>query len=325
MPIVKPIIEEAQLSSSQHGSPSLRREIEMKKEQKLEQEAARSTFQPALSTARRGRDSSVKPVTGSRFDSLYNDAIKRKNIEGSRCVDERNNTFKPTISPKSRSVSRERKPAELFDSLHKAAGAGRVPVKEAPKDSFTPTISKRASSMDRRTSMDRSSSVSDRLYGSTKKQQESSDREKELARQKDAEACTFSPKLFRSRSASRSRDESTPVTERLLKYGENMKIRQQDGLRMKEKEESVDLTFKPAINRNNSFVSLNSEKDVYSRLASPINKTTASVVAEHDVELTFHPKITRSSILSATEGENVHERLFKESIQKRKEFDEEVS
>ena len=307
------------------GSPSLRREIEMKRELKMEKEAARSTFQPELS-ARRGRDNSVKPVGGSRFDRLYNDAIKRKSDESRASIDANNYTFKPTISPKSRSVSRERKPAELFNSLHSASGAGRITVKEAPKDVklFTPTISKRASSLDRSSSM---LDVNARLYAAKKKQQENMEKEKEEAARRHAESCTFSPKLYRSRSASRTRDDdanSGPVAERLLRHGEQMKIKHQDEKALREKEALAEAPFKPTIIRRPSFSSDKSDVDVYSRLTQHTEKDKSSMIAELDVELTFQPKISKNHTLPTNETENVHERLFKEAFQKRKDVEEEV-
>ena len=235
------------MSSPEHGSPSFRREVELKREMKMEQEAARSTFQPTLSTRRARDNSTTKPATGSRFDSLYNDAVKRKTQGIKVVVDESNNTFKPTISPKSRSASRERGTTELYDSLHRASGAGRAAVKEAPvvANMFKPTISKRASSIER------SSSVTDmnsRLSASLRKSQTNMDREKDEAAKRDAEICTFSPKLYRSRSASRSRDEDSKVdsvTERLLKYGEKMRIRLQEEQILRLKEDLTNVTFKP--------------------------------------------------------------------------------
>ena len=75
-----------------------RQEIVQRKEEKKKQEQAGCTFQPTLA-ARRGRDNAVKPVVGSRFDHLYDDAIKRK-TEGQGAPDDSENTFNPSISPK---------------------------------------------------------------------------------------------------------------------------------------------------------------------------------------------------------------------------------
>ena len=54
-------------------------------------------------------------------------------------------------------------------------------------------------------------------------------------------------------------------------------------------------------------------------------KDRTSIVAEHDAELTFQPKITKSYTLPQNEVENVHERLFKEALQKRKDIQDEVN
>ena len=316
------------MSSPEQGSPSLRREVEIKRELRMEQEAARSTFQPMLST-RRVSNASTKPAAGSRFDSLYNDAIKRKTQGIKVVVDESNNTFKPTISPKSRSVSRERGTTELYDSLHRASGAGRAAIKEAPIEAnlFKPTISKRARSLER------SSSVSDmnsRLSESLRKSKTNMERDKDEAAKRDAEICTFSPKLYRSRSASRSRDEDTrndSVTERLLKYGEKMKIRLQEEQFLRLKEDLTNVTFKPNVNRSRSSTPQRngSDGDVYSRLNQRLEKDTSVMIAERDIELTFQPKISRSNVPTSNDGDNVHERLFKEAVSKKMESEKEVS
>ena len=154
-----------------------RRKIEMKKEEKKRLEETSCTFQPTMS-ARRGRDNLVKPVTGSRFDHLYKDAVKRK-TEGPKnnvASDESRNSFKPNISPRARSMSTDRKPSDLINSLHKGAGVARAPPKEVVKDEnlFKPKINKRSSSVERTSSTDTSS----RLYAFRNRQEENLQKKK---------------------------------------------------------------------------------------------------------------------------------------------------
>lgn len=141
----------------------------------------------------RGRDVAVKVVTGSRFDTLYKDAMKRKNKDPSSCgKDENDLTFKPVISPKARSLSRDRSATERIDKLHNAPGTVRVPAKAitVDKNPFKPTISKRGSSVDRS-----SDSISKRLHDLKTQQNGNIEKLKNEALAKETVECTFKPNI----------------------------------------------------------------------------------------------------------------------------------
>jgi hypothetical protein len=145
------------------------------------------------SNGQRGRDVAVKAVTGSRFDTLYKDAMKRKNKDlSSSGKDESDLTFKPVISPKARSISRDRSASEQIDKLHNAPGSGRAPVKAATVDPnpFKPTISKRGSSLDRT-----SDNISKRLHDLKTQQNGNIEKLKHEALTKESEECTFKPNM----------------------------------------------------------------------------------------------------------------------------------
>jgi hypothetical protein len=75
----------------------------------------------------RGRDASVKAVAGSRFDILYKDAMKRKNEDPSlRAKNLERLPFKPTITPRSRSASRDRSGGDVTDTQQRTPASRRL-------------------------------------------------------------------------------------------------------------------------------------------------------------------------------------------------------
>ena len=312
-------------SSIDEPVTSKRQEIVQRKEEKKKQEEAGLTFQPTLA-ARRGRDNAVKPVVGSRFDHLYDDAIKRK-TEGQGVPDDSENTFKPSISPRARSLSRDRKASDMINNLHNATGAGRVVAKENPKDvdSFKPTITRRGSSVERGSDADTSA----RLYEFRNRQEENLQKKKEEAETKFSKECTFAPKISRSRSASREPGSPVLVVDRLLLYGEEKKTKLESDIKLKAEKDALDDTFQPVIPRRNSKIATSADMegiDVYSRLTQPVEKDLSALKAEVDVNLTFQPKLTTNhhSIRDNSnhiEGESVHDRLHREGLEKKLEIE----
>lgn len=324
---------DSSITSNTDDRMSQRRVIELKKEEKKRLEETSCTFQPTMS-ARRGRDNLVKPVTGSRFDFLYNDAVKRKSDgpKSKAVVDESRNSFKPNISPRARSMSADRRPSDLINSLHKGVGGTRTSAKEVPKDEnlFKPKINKRANSADRTTS----SETSTRLYAFRTRQEDNLQKKKVEAAAKQALECTFSPKVTRSRSVSSETTPSPkPVIDRLLQYGADKKNKLEEEKRLKAEKDKADETFQPAIVRTKfSPAGKNDGGSVYERLALPIEKGKDfdAMLAAADVDLTFQPTLPKSRSNSvktrsaSITGETIHERLFRESAQKKMINEEEV-
>ena len=318
-------VVESVSSNIDEPATSKRKEIEQRKEVKKKQDEADCTFQPTLA-ARRGRDIAVKPVVGSRFDHLYDDAIKRK-TEGQGAPDDSENTFRPSISPRARSISSDRKASDMINNLHNATGAGRTVVKEDSKDAntFKPTITRRGSSAGRNSDSDASA----RLYEFRNRQEENLQKKKEEAEAKFSSECTFAPKLSRSRSTSREPGSPKPVIDRLLQYGEEKKTKLESDIKLKAEKDALGATFQPVIPRRNSKIGVSNEMDsadVYSRLTQPVEK----VQAEIDINLTFQPKLTTShhSVRdnnNCLEGETIYDRLHREGLEKKLGIDEEVS
>ena len=310
-----------------------RKVIEAKKEEKKRLEDASCTFQPTMS-ARRGRENLEKPVTGSRFDYLYKDAVKRK-TEGPKAKesDENHNTFKPNISPRARSMSTDRTRSDLIDNLHKGTGV-RTQVKEIPKaeNLFTPKINKRADSAERSSS----AVVSSRLYASRTNQEENLQRKKGEVAAKEALECTFSPKLTRPRPMSRDTvacPSPKPVIDRLLQYGTDKKNKLAQDKQSKADKDKLTETFQPAIIRSKfSPAPKDNGTNVHERLAQPLEKGKefTALLAAVDADLTFQPTLpkTRTSSVKlragSISGESIHERLFREAEQKRCDLEEEV-
>jgi hypothetical protein len=303
------------------GSSSAREEIALKLKLKLDMEASQFTFQPTLSS-RRGRTIDSK-AAGSRFNRLYDDAMKRKN-EGSKSkveVDEY--TFTPTLSTRNRGASRERNNSDFFDSMHKATGSGRLSTSEIPVDAnlYKPKITKRASSLDRLSTL---TAQNLRRMESDQRRQDAINKQKEEENRRIAETCTFTPKIYSSRPGLRSKsvdsDRST-VSDRLQEYGERRRAWLEKEKESKARVEVADATFKPAVNLNKKISSqLQSGVDVYTRLSNPSEKSVDSMMTEVESDLTFQPKARRSSLTSLTANETVHERLFREGEQRRKDL-----
>ena len=230
---------------------SKRKEIALKKEKLLRTSEENLTFQPTL-YARPGDVKSKGTPLVSRFDRLYGDAVNR--LEGdpkSRSRhDDRELTFKPSISPKARSFSTDRRASDLVNSMHKGIGVGRTPPKESPKDSclFKPTISKRASSVERASSLVDTTS---RLYGSKDAYKQKMDLRKAADDKRNAEACTFSPMMsakIRVNTISASLTPKSPnLADRLSSYAANKKSKLEQEKASQESRIMEGVTFQPKL------------------------------------------------------------------------------
>ena len=234
--------------AAQPSSPSKRDEISLKKEEKMRKDKENINFQPSLQARRVANAPPKVTPAGSRFDRLYGDAVKRQEDEPrmkSR-PDDGELTFTPSISPKARSVSRERNPADLSNNLYKAAGAGRVTVKETPKDSFKPTISKRAKSLERSSSV---ADLSARLYGSKDIYNEKLNARIAEEAERNAKKCTFVPKMSpKTRAVSltaATAAKSAAVANRLFSLAEVKKGKLEEGRATQVKKEMEGVTFQP--------------------------------------------------------------------------------
>ena len=211
---------------------------------------------PAVSVAarvnsERGRDKVVKEVSGSRFDTLYKDAKKRKDSEPAlKAKNEVAATFKPVISHKARSISRDRPTGDQVDRLNNASGAGRTSSKAAPNDtnSCKPTISKRANSLDRE-----NVNISNRLNALKGRKGDQVERPKQEVQTKELGKRTFKPDLSSSNKPSAIQlsmlDMSVTSTEsvgdRLHEYGKEKMRKKRDDVNKDSEEKVPDICTSP--------------------------------------------------------------------------------
>ena len=139
------------------GPISKREEVAMRIQEKKRLENENLTFQPALH-ARQGKQTmtNVEP-SGSRFDRLYGDAVKRQSGESKQRNDENQQSFSSSVLPvRSRSSSTDRRSTDSGISISKASSDERMASKEIAKE---PTITLPAP-LKRSKSVDRSQSIS---------------------------------------------------------------------------------------------------------------------------------------------------------------------
>ena len=125
------------------SSPSKRDEIAARAEERKRQVTENCTFQPTL-LARQGKASQI-PVSngGSRFDRLYDDAMKRQSSETKPKI-ESNTIRRPASALKLRSSSADSRADESSGSVRKSASLERNFVKEPAKESSTTVNPKRS-------------------------------------------------------------------------------------------------------------------------------------------------------------------------------------
>ena len=309
------------------------------------------TFQPELVSkakfavpglsSNRGRDAAVKVVSGSRFDHLYKDAIKRKTEDPlvRARVDESHLTFKPSISPKARSLSADRRSANLVDHLHNSVGSGRTPVREAaPVEhcSFKPVITKRGSSIERS-----SSGITDRLYACKEAADDNMIKLKYDSAVREYEACTFAPDISTSaKSSQKTRSvsqsdvsqmeggENIGAVQRLLDYGEERKRKLFVEKKARAEIDMTNVTFQPKIRKSPSASKETDESSIcsngnqFDRLYSDaIKRKTDDPLIRANVDeshLTFKPCISPLATSFARATFNDINKRSKDAAEKRK-------
>lgn len=307
---------------------NLRKEIELKKARAKADEEANLTFKPSMYTSHHKSNSSATKAPQSsvemsprenRFDKLYSDALKRhlSSTTKEELLRDKELTFTPKLTSRSSSRqnsrpssrSKDRPTNESVDTTIATNATSATPVHERlstptrvlrrvdnsdnnSEFSFTPSISKRAKSIERLGAGE----VSRRLYEHNNTAREKIEQKKIEYQQKELEACTFSPQLVAKRSGSASRgkpitETTEPLIDRVTKYEENKKKKLEMARRMKEQDEIADATFKPVLVTNKRPSTPTSRMPVHERLAIPMEKSVSPSVALAYEELTFQPKL----------------------------------
>lgn len=295
-----------------------RLEIQMRKEKQLQEEDAHYTYKPTLINKPRKEEKSDV----NRFDRLYSDALKRHlESKWKESVEDKDLTFKPKISAKgsnSRAASRER--GATSESIANRLYSPKPKTVEAEEFSFKPTITKRAKSIDRSQHRE----TPERLYLHSKVAKEKQEKLKQDFEQKAFEDCTFAPKTNPSRSTPSSKD----LTERMDKYELYKARRLEEAIRVKNETDLMGVTFKPTIKVTKRF-STPTKTSVYERLTASVDRSVdGSALAEQQSNLTFKPQLVSKRAASPSprgasgaEYKDVHERLFREGLQRQKELE----
>eukprot|EP01031_Cornospumella_fuschlensis_P040259 gene40259-49055_t len=221
--------------STEQTKLSRREEVELRKEQKKQQEEANLTFKPVLSTANhKSRTNDGKTEDTARYQRLYSDALKRHIQKTWKEKEEKEASFSPKLSTRPRSASRSssasrasRDNNEIAERLHQGLGArggGAAVVAAASRSrleaelnkdlTFKPAITKRAKSMERK---DSSKDASDRLYHHNQHLKEKLERKRQEVAARQLEGCTFAP------AVNRKKDEKEPdadLHQRMQKFEE---------------------------------------------------------------------------------------------------------
>lgn len=272
-------------SSPTKRSMTPRLEVMMKREAKQKEIEENLTFKPKMLTRKSSFSKPSSNDGATRFELLYEDAKKRSakiTDKSANSSFEKEITFQPQLVTRSRSSSR----ASLHDDNSSVGSTTSSFVDRlytsSKKDfsqnqaqySFKPSITKRASSIDRshmRETTDRLYNLSSQIKAREERVKE--ERELEVLR-KYSFAPTINPKS-RDMSAERKRYSEGPkeIHERLLRYEEIKTRRLEAAMEQKRQQELAGVTFKPSINESSKRTPTPTRSgDLFERLAKPVDK-----------------------------------------------------
>ena len=302
---------------------TLKEEIALKRRTRKSREATQCTFQPVLIS--RQESVTTRKSIGCRFIRLYDDAIRRMTDKTGSLISREAIEDPLKIAP-----SVEECDQRLFlDSMLGTSGSVGLHLDGTNSEPHGTQLntSKWGSNITKSTTL---TAKNLHLLECRQRRQSLLGKYKSEANVRLPENCTFTPQMSSTRSSFCSKSIASTrisVEDRLLDYGEKKKNRMEWRQGLKAKEMVADLTFTPTINRSKMLSASSSQPDkvdVYRRLSTPCDKNNQALLDELNSELTFQPKLRRASIASVQGSENVHDRLFREAEQRRKEFDEEV-
>ncbi|KAJ1438579.1 hypothetical protein B484DRAFT_469197 [Ochromonadaceae sp. CCMP2298] len=321
---------------------SPRMELLMKKERKSREDAANMTFQPHVNavhrkTAQRTVDGLTKE---NRFDALYSDALKRhlesRWKDAVEQVASKELTFQPKITERgrsrptsrvqsrnpSRASSRERErprtsmsgqgpQTDSQDESPRAKAQARMEARVKAEHTFSPQITRRAQSIDRKES-------AKRLYAPNSAQREAVREEQRQYEQstRELEKCTFAPTVNRSKEANAPTDD---MAGRMAKYEEVKRKRLQERQSLKDQQEVEGVTFKPSLRDSSSYKATPPSKPFLERMARKERAIPDNVAASLNSSITFKPTLIAKRAASPSTRIPVHERLFKEGEARRRE------
>jgi len=328
--------EESVMSSTEVVVPNLKLEIMLRKEKERKDDEANYTFRPKVKGEIK-RD--YQDSESDRFTRLYSDAVKRKIDQKHKQIVEPELTFKPNITPKasSRASSRERSGQWVGERLFTTASAKTVNTLEKCKQigekKFTPTISRRAKSIERSNEKD----TCDRLYKQSKVLRDKQDKVQREKSTKALDGCTFTPRTTKSSCGNKISSEirfDPAFPDRMKRYDESRIKRVEEKMQSKIEDELKNATFRPQlVTKSKHAAGTDPNISVHQRLSSLSSKDLTSIEAEYYAESTFKPqRITKTTKRSTSasplraphqdEYASVHERLYKIGEQKLKEIEQ---
>lgn len=284
------------------------------------------------------------------LETKWKETVDEKELTFTPKITERGRSLTSSRNPSragSRASSREREGTiteSTVERLH-ATPKGKLKHGVDPdnKLTFKPEITKRAMSIDRKES-------AKRLYVSNsieKEKTKAAMRDQEV-KERELENCTFSPKV--NQTSKYTPKEKVDLRDRMSKFEEMKKLKIQEAQRLKAEQELADATFKPVLKAKPKRAATPT-KPFHERLAQPFERhVPSSVAAELSATMTFKPTLVTKRAASvrvvfcffaflhnnnrsnseptyvsfqpngrASEYQSVHERLFKEGEQRKKE------
>ena len=295
-----------------------RQVIEERKMRAKQQEIDNFTFKPKMAA---GGKKKIE-VKGDLLERTKEDIEKRKQAQAEREASDRP-TFKPTLIPYAKPSS-ERPPTPT-----------RKKEVAADEPTFTPEISKKASSVKRTTF---GVPIGDRLYKHGNEARVKVDMMKLVREQEEVKDCTFAPQLIET--PFKREDNQAGFIERMEQYAADRERRHAEKKASVEEDLKKAATFKPQIKFANFTPSLENAtsrtssssnkpqqapeaKDVFTRLAADKPKSCQdSFVPNLDVPNLKRPNPSGGQ--KSTSSEPCYERTMKVASEMKAEFEKEA-
>jgi hypothetical protein len=320
---------------------SRREEVALKAAAKKREDEDNFSFKPHLAHRKKKNGDPESPAGGAgagageeAYSRLYTDARRKQEEAKIQSSLPPPDTFRPTLAHRSTSVvkdkARAQSPIESSNRLFRTSHRQSRP--EAPQASFKPTISKRAKSLERNPGV----STSDRLYAQAVITKEKQEKMRETLRKQEESSLTFAPSTNESSkpkgAGDRGAARAPPVSDRMQSYIEARSRKLEEAKKEKEAREAAEFTGRPSIGtrRKDSKAVPLAGANVFDRLT----KVEAAHIPEKDAEETFKPTIFTSKraqsagraglvardSLDSLGSEKLHDRLYKEAEQRRREL-----
>lgn len=308
---------------------SRREEVAMQRAAKKKEEEDNLRFKPSLAPRKTVKkageeDSPTKPEEPA-YNRLYSEA-RKKQEDAKNASPKPEFTFKPTVPHRQNSniKARAKSPLETSNRLYQTAA--RQSRAEEPVGTFKPTISKRAKSLERNPGI----STADRLYAQAILAKEKQEKMREQAKLQEAASLTFAPST--NESGKPKEKKAPPVSARMQLYIEQRNKKLEEARKEKEAREAAEFTGRPSIGNGKKKESKSETVSLTVNVFDRLAKAAAAHEPEKDPN-TYQPTmftskrsqsaskaVRRSSDMGAPNAKPIHERLYSEAEQRRREL-----